>query len=224
MSRDDTPREEQLADEEIEILEVVGLDEDAPPSAGVDVDVPEVEFDVEFDDQPPRPEPETTADPGDRERVLRLQAEFENFKRRVEREKEDFYRHATSGLVGQLLPVVDNFERALLHADEDPRGSGPFLDGVRLIHKQLFEVLTRHGLCAVETVGRPFDPEVHEAVATEESTTVPANTVLAEFQAGYLFHGRLLRPAMVKVSAAPGNQVETTVDGPERSFDEHGES
>jgi len=101
----------------------------------------------------------------------------------------------------------------LLHAREDPRDAGPFLEGVDLIRKQLLEVLTKHGLTPVESLDRTFDPEVHEAVATELSDAVPANTVLAEFQRGYLFHGRLLRPAMVKVSVAadePGSADPAT--------------
>ena len=222
MRPDEPSRDPEFADDEIEILEVVGLDDDMPPSAGFEADLVADEVEVQFEDGPqPVVEPTTDADPGDRERVLRLQAEFENLKRRVDREKEEFYRHATSDLVGRLLPVVDNFDRALLHAHEDPRGAGPFLDGVRLIQKQLLEVLTKHGLRPVEAIGLPFDPEVHEAVATEESPTVAANTVLAEFQRGYLFHGRLLRPAMVKVSTV----IEDPESGtPEHTFEDDGES
>jgi molecular chaperone GrpE (heat shock protein) len=206
MRPDDPSRSPDPANDDIEILEVVGLDDDMPPPSGVEDDAAEDEIEVRFEDgaEPAAVAPAPAgSDPGDRERVLRLQAEFENFKRRVDREKADFYRHATSDLVERLLPVVDNFDRALLHAHEDPREAGPFLDGVDLIHKQLLEVLTKHGLSPVETADRPFDPEVHEAVATEETDDVPVNTVLAELQRGYRFHGRLLRPAMVKVSVAP---------------------
>jgi molecular chaperone GrpE len=213
MRTDDPSREPDPTDDDIEILEVVGLDDDMPPPSGVEDDPPADEVEVEFEDGVEPAVGDDPGDPGDRERVLRLQAEFENFKRRVDREKADFYRHATSDLVERLLPVVDNFDRALLHAQEDPREAGPFLDGVDLIHKQLLEVLTKQGLTAVDTVDRPFDPEVHEAVATEPSDAVPVNTVLAEFQRGYLFHGRLLRPAMVKVSTAAeetGSAASTT--------------
>ena len=205
MRTDDPSRDTDPANDDSEILEVVGLDDDIPPPSGVEDEPPADEVEVRFDDAAEPAAPAETAtgnDPGDRERVLRLQAEFENFKRRVDREKADFYRHATSDLVERLLPVVDNFDRALLHAHEDPRQAGPFLEGVDLIHKQLLEVLTKHGLTPVETLDRPFDPEVHEAVATEETDAVPSNTVLAELQRGYRFHGRLLRPAMVKVSVA----------------------
>lgn len=221
-------------EDDVEILEVVGLDEDDsrgpadardPDSEGSGDDEAEYEIDVVFDeDAPPAPggSPESTADEDTdaRERYLRLQAEFENLKKRVEREKEDFYLHATASLVERLLPVLDNFDRAIAHATEDPATGGAFLDGVRLIHKQLLDELSRQGLRAIESVGEPFDPEHHEAVATEPRDDRDPGTVLMELQRGYFFRERLLRPALVQVSVdgggtdGPGGGGDASSDGP----------
>jgi molecular chaperone GrpE len=204
MSPDDRPVDE----DEIEILEVVGFDDDAPPSAPDDgSESNDGEVEVRFDEDmwtgstaadlsPP------SAD-DDRERLLRLRADFENFQKRVEREKREFYIHATSELVGRLLPVLDNFERAVSHAEGSDAVEESFVEGVRLIRKQLVEELSRQGLREVEAIGRPFDPAVHEAVATDRVEQCAPNTVLAELQRGYFFHDRLLRPALVKVNLIP---------------------
>jgi len=131
-----------------------------------------------------------------RDRYLRLLADFENFRKRSEREKTEFYKYAMAGLLKDLLPVLDNFDRALDHAEEGDE----FHQGVLLIYKQLFDVLQRHGLRPIEESGVPFDPNVHEAVIREEDPSVPSHTVTAVLQKGYFLHDRLLRPAMVKVA------------------------
>ncbi|HEX9458593.1 MAG TPA: nucleotide exchange factor GrpE [Thermoanaerobaculia bacterium] len=131
-----------------------------------------------------------------RDRYLRTLADFENFRKRSEREKDDFRRYALVGVIRDLLPVIDNFDRALEHAEEGDE----FHKGVALIYKQLFDVLQRHGLKTISESGVRFDPNIHEAVVREEDPSVPSHTVVAILQKGYFLHDRLLRPAMVKVA------------------------
>lgn len=137
-----------------------------------------------------------------KDRLLRTLADFENLRKRTEREKADYFRYAVSGVMKDLLPVLDNFDRALEHAEEGDE----FHKGVLLIYKHLFEVLQKHGLTPIEEAGVHFDPNIHEAVIREEDESVPSHTVVAVLQRGYFLHDRLLRPAMVKVA----------VGGPER--------
>jgi molecular chaperone GrpE len=132
-----------------------------------------------------------------RDAQLRKLAEFENFRKRTEREKADYFRFALADLVRDLLPVLDNFERALGHAPA--AGDDEYRLGIDLIYRQLAETLKRRGLREVATVG-PFDPNVHEAVAREESAEVEPNTILEVLQRGYYLNDRLLRPAFVKVA------------------------
>jgi len=130
------------------------------------------------------------------DRYLRTLADFENFRRRMEREKADFHRYALTNVIKDLLPVLDNFDRALEHAEE----GDDFHKGVSLIYKQLFDVLKRNGVRTIEETNVPFDPNIHEAVIREEDSTVPSHTVTMVLQKGYFLHDRLLRPAMVKVA------------------------
>jgi molecular chaperone GrpE len=131
-----------------------------------------------------------------KDRYLRTLADFENFRKRNEREKADFFRHALGAVLRDILPVLDNFDRALEHAEEGDE----FHKGVLLIYKQLFDVLQRHGLTPIDEVGGHFDPNIHEGVIREEDPSVPSHTVVAVLQKGYFLHDRLLRPAMVKVA------------------------
>jgi len=131
-----------------------------------------------------------------RDRYMRTLADFENFRKRSEREKNDFQRYALAGVIRDLLPVLDNFDRALEHAEEGDE----FHKGVALIYKQLFDVLQRHGVKPISESGVRFDPNIHEAVVREEDPSVPSHTVVAVLQKGYILHDRLLRPAMVKVA------------------------
>ncbi len=199
LDRDDRgTRDAPPEPEEIEILEVEGMEEPGP-DAGTD------EIVVDFDDAAPparRPE-EPREEQAARERLLRLQADFENLRKRIEREQAEFRAVATIRLVRELLPVLDNFERAL--ASERPEGeSAAFRAGVELIHRQLLEALRKEGLRPVDALGRPFDPEVHEAVAVEPATGLPDHTVIEEIQRGYFLRERLLRPALVKVGTGGG--------------------
>lgn len=138
-----------------------------------------------------------------KDRVLRTLADFENFRKRTDREKADFFKYALTGILKDILPVLDNFDRALEHAEEGDE----FHKGVLLIYKQLYDTLQKHGLTPIDESGVHFDPNIHEAVVREEDHSVPSHTVTTILQKGYFVHDRLLRPALVKVA----------VGGPERS-------
>lgn len=135
------------------------------------------------------------------DRLLRLQAEFENYKKRMAREKADFLKFAHEGLILDFLPVLDNLERAV-DAARAKMGSTPLLEGLEMIGRLFRSVLEKAGVKPMETVGQPFDPAYHQAVAQVETSYRDANLVVEEIQKGYLIEGRVLRPAMVKVSRA----------------------
>jgi molecular chaperone GrpE len=130
-------------------------------------------------------------------RYMRTLADFENFRKRSERDKHDFQKYAIAHVMRDLLPVLDNFDRALDHAEE----GDDFHKGVLMIYKQLYDILQKHGLKPIDQPGVPFDPNIHEGVMREEDASVPGGTVIAILQKGYFLHDRVLRPAMVKVSA-----------------------
>jgi len=132
------------------------------------------------------------------DRLLRKQADFENYRKRAEKEKREFQKYALSSFLLELIGILDNFERALSHMDEEL--SSQYRRGVELIYRQLRDLMEKKGLRPVETEGRLFDPNFHEAIARELHNDLPDNTILEELQRGYFFHDRLLRPALVKVS------------------------
>jgi molecular chaperone GrpE len=135
------------------------------------------------------------------DRLRRKQAEFENFRKRGERENAEAYVRARADLVGELLPIIDNFDLALHHADN--ANPEVILEGVQLIYKQLMDTLGRLGLDPIEAEGQPFDPELHDAVATETNEEVPDHTVVMVLQRGFKLGDRMLRPARVKVAVQP---------------------
>jgi molecular chaperone GrpE len=143
------------------------------------------------------------------ERVLRTAADAENFKKRLQREKEEQTRYANESLMRELLPVIDNLERALEHS-EAGADQGGLLEGLNMTLKGFLDTLTRFGCTPVETAGKPFDPNFHEAVSQEESADHEPNTVLRELQKGYMLKERLLRPAMVLVSKRTSQQDNAT--------------
>jgi molecular chaperone GrpE len=144
-------------------------------------------------------EVEDRSDESDHQRFLRVRADYDNLRKRIERERSQFQLHANCELVGRLLPVVDNLERAL--ATDTYEGlEGTLHEGLTMIYRQLIDQLRQEGLTPIATVGKTFDPSLHDAVATDPSSEEPANTVVEELQKGYVFQGRVLRPAMVSVS------------------------
>jgi molecular chaperone GrpE len=136
-----------------------------------------------------------------RKTLIHRQADFENFRKRVERERHEEARRATGVSIQHLLPVLDTFERALA-AHDDP-AYAEYRKGVELIYKQLWESLAKQGLERIESQGKPFDPHVHQAIERVETTEHEDGTVIDVLQPGYIFHGRVLRPATVRVAAAP---------------------
>ena len=132
-----------------------------------------------------------------KDKYLRLAAEMENARKRLERERLEFHQFALADVLKDILGVLDNFERAR-RTGEGPEGLG-FQEGLDLIHKQFTDLLRKRGLTPVETSGRKFDPTVHQAILTEEHEGLAEAEVGEELQRGYYLHGRLLRPALVKV-------------------------
>lgn len=134
---------------------------------------------------------------------LRLRAEFENFKKRMQKEKADLMKFGHESLLKSVLPIVDNLERAVDHG-KSVKENTSLLEGLEITLKQFLNTLERFGVRPIFAVGEVFDPEKHEAVSQEESDQEP-NRVISEIQKGYLFHDRLLRPAKVIVSKAKGS-------------------
>src|SRR5438132_11277092 len=134
------------------------------------------------------------------DRVLRKQAEFENYKKRMDREKSDFMQFASAELMKEILNALDSFELALKNASTQTGGQN-MLRGFELIYKQLQDTLSRFGLTPIEAKGKKFDPHFHQAVSTQPTDEAEENTVVEEMRKGYLLNGRLLRPAMVAVAA-----------------------
>lgn len=130
------------------------------------------------------------------EQHLRLQADFDNYRKRSRGERDEVVKMANSRLIGDLLPVLDNFERAVAALPEDAGR-----EGVQLIHRQLLEVLGAAGLAQIEAVGADFDPQFHEAVLQTDEGPEQTGKVIAEAQKGYLLNGKLLRPSLVQVGS-----------------------
>ncbi|MGP0595305.1 nucleotide exchange factor GrpE [Nitrospira sp. T9] len=152
------------------------------------------------------------------DKYLRLAAEFENYKRRAQRDQNDSIRFGNESLLKNLLPIIDNLERAIQCA-KDAGTSGPLLEGVELTHKQFLETVAKVGVRQLSTTGNSFDPAIHQAVTQVESENMEPNTVIEEFQKGYLLHDRILRPAMVSVAkekselTEPGSTEESGEEG-----------
>jgi len=135
-----------------------------------------------------------------RERFLRSAADFENAKKRLTKERADFFKYALEDVVLSLLPILDNFDRALVHLDEEDDQSKALRDGFLLIQKQLIQLLSERGLKRIESIDQTFDPHVHESIADVEVEGKKDGVIVEEVMVGYELNGKLLRPAKVKVA------------------------
>lgn len=134
------------------------------------------------------------------ERYLRLNAEFDNFKKRMIRENSDRLKYHYSDLVKELLPAVDSLEKAISHAKQSVGSQDPLLQGIEMVYKIVIDAFGKFHIIPMETEGKPFDPNHHQALGMLESEDVPENHVVDQFQAGYFLHDRVVRPAMVRIS------------------------
>jgi molecular chaperone GrpE len=134
-----------------------------------------------------------------KDRLLRALADFDNFRRRADRDRSEYVQFAAMEMVRDLIPILDDFRRAVKVETADRE----YAKGIELIDQRLFETLKKAGLEPIESAGKPFDPNLHQAVDRVQSEELPDQTVLEEYQSGYNFKGKLLRPAMVKVAVRP---------------------
>ncbi|WP_281503683.1 nucleotide exchange factor GrpE [Ectobacillus sp. JY-23] len=132
-------------------------------------------------------------------RMLRLQADFDNYRRRVQLDKEAAEKYRAQSLVSDILPALDNFERAMKVEVSDEQAQS-LLQGMEMVYRQLTEALAKEGVAAIEAAGQPFDPHLHQAVMQVEDSAYESNTVVEEFQKGYKLKDRVIRPSMVKVN------------------------
>jgi len=147
------------------------------------------------------------------DRFLRVSAEFENYKKRAAREMNDFRKFANESFVKAMLPVVDNLDRAIESSSNDKHANSSVVEGVNMTLREILKVFKQYGIKPFESLGKTFDPSLHQAVMQEDDEAYPENTVSKELQKGYMIHDRLLRPAMVVVSkkkAEPENQENST--------------
>jgi len=135
------------------------------------------------------------------DRLLRVTAEFENYKKRMSREMEDFRKYANQSLLKEMLSAVDHIELAIQAASAPAAADAGMVDGLNLTLKEFLRILEKFSVKPIEAVGKPFDPQVHEAIMREPCDQLPENTVVREMQKGYTIHDRLLRPSLVVVAA-----------------------
>ncbi len=181
--------------DDIEIVEVVGGE---PEGVGEDrKDEPAIAIQVEVAENAPQDDAQGAAL---LDRLKRLQAEYENYRKRIDRDRVEHREQANAKFVLGILPVLDSFERAL--KDRSVNAPDEFSTGVQLIERQLREVLNRAGLELIQAAGEMFDPEIHEAVAATHDPAATPGKILEVFEQGYRFKGRLLRPTRVRVAAA----------------------
>lgn len=135
------------------------------------------------------------------DKYLRLYAEFENYKKKVNKDKDELIKYANEGLIYQLLPVIDNLEMALKHANDDT--SSGLVQGVENTLREFLRTLEKFGLTLIEAVNKPFDPSLHEAMCVVAREDIEENIVVEEFRKGYIFRGKVIRPSLVSVSKRP---------------------
>lgn len=140
------------------------------------------------------------------DRMLRMAAEFDNYKKRMAREMDEFRKFANESLIKNLLPILDNLERAIDSSKSGEKAKANILEGVELTYKEIMSILEKYQVLPVVCLEKSFDPLFHQAVSQEESDKYPDNTVIRELMKGYTMHDRLIRPSMVTVSKAKANQ------------------
>jgi molecular chaperone GrpE len=147
------------------------------------------------------------------DKILRLQADFDNTRKRLEREKQDFVKFANEGIILELLNILDDLERVVDLASSKHQDMQGFCKGVEMIMAHLYEMLKDYGVKPIEAEGKPFDPHLHEAMLQAENKDVPEHTVLEELQKGYILNDRVIRTAKVKVSKRTENREQRIGDG-----------
>jgi molecular chaperone GrpE len=145
-----------------------------------------------------------------KDKYLRLLADTENFKKRMNRELAEREKYHNEGIIKELLPVMDNLDRAIAHAGENAGGPEGIVEGVRMVKKQLMDAFTKFGVTEVVSVGLPFDPARQQAIMQVETDKYEPGTVVEEFQKGYFLNDRILRPAMVTVAKPPAGPPEAS--------------
>ncbi|MFT6399287.1 MAG: molecular chaperone GrpE [Bradymonadia bacterium] len=225
---------DELFIEEEESVQTAADDSDQDSSAGDTADEELDELFIEDDDEEDDEEDDgIAADPmqarideleaeleaakaeaaANHERLVRKAADLENARRRHQREKEDLAKYAAESVLKDVVPVLDDLQRAVDHATTSEAGDmATLLEGLDMVSRKFEQTIARRGVKAVESMGKPFDPQFHEAIQQRPDDTVPHNTVVQEFQRGYTIHDRLLRPAMVVV--AQGGPPAETVQRP----------
>ena len=161
-------------------------------------------------------EPEEIVDEAQKEppvdyqdKYIRLHAEFDNFKKRMSKEKSETLKYAQMPLLRDLTGVMDNLERAVIHAkNNENQDQQAFVAGVDMVTRQIGGIFERYGMVRIEAKGEPFDPTRHEAISVVEDAGIPENTITEEVQTGYFLHDRIVRPAMVMVSKKPAPETE----------------
>lgn len=158
---------------------------------------------------PAAPAPESAELAALKDRYARLMADFDNFRKRQLREREDLIKRANEELLADLLPVVDHLELALAKTEGS---TDPVVVGVKLVYDQFLALLGRYGLTALDAKGQPFDPTYHEALSQMSSATVPANTIIEQFRRGWLLAGKLIRPSQVIVSSGAPDEAQAAAE------------
>jgi molecular chaperone GrpE len=143
-----------------------------------------------------------------KDQFLRARADMENYRRRMQRDKEELAKFANEGILKEILPVVDNLDRAIAHAREQEDKGSSLLDGVEMIQRQMHKVLEKYNVVPIDALEKPFDSACHEAMGQLERNDCPPNTVVEEMQKGYTLNERLLRPSMVMVSKKGSGESE----------------
>lgn len=174
---------------------------EAPPSACAETPAPAA--------PPSAPAPEAAELAAIKDRYARLMADFDNFRKRQSREREELVKRANEELIGDLLPIVDHLELAI---GKTPDLANPFVAGVKLVYDQFIALLERYGATPIDAKGQPFNPDWHEALSQMPSATVPANEVIDQFRRGWSLGGRLLRPTQVIVSSGAPDAEQAAAD------------